>query len=504
MSENGLRGRARDGWRLLRRVAGTPGLPRYLLDQRRRPLPGPAEVVLAMAPVWDTYAPPIGLGYLAAALRGAGHRVAAVDLNIGLFNAAGDADRRRWDLQAGFWTDPQRVEALHRRHQAPVQALLGRVLAPRPRLVGLSVNHHNRLSSLLLARRLRAADPALQIVFGGPACFNRRERGGEAFPKDCFDYLVVGEGEQTLVELLARHRQGRDVRGLPGVVVNDGRRLSELTPRPPLDLRQVAFPTFEEFDLASYRDFRLGLITGRGCVGRCAFCNDHALMGRFRQRPAEAVVDEIEHHLRRNHVRRFDLKDLACNCNVRQLERLADLLLDRRLRISWESQAIPMMNLRPPLLRKLRRAGCRTLIYGLEAGSDPVLKGMNKYFTAAEAQQVIRWTAEAGIGAVVNVMVGFPGETDRELDQTLAFLARNRAYIDSVGCLSTCRVNADSPLHDRREEFGVLLPDAPADRARDWRTADGRNTYEARRRGALRARREIRRLGLPIAMLNLD
>ena len=465
---------------------------------------GRVDLALVICPVWDTFAPPIGLGYLATACEGQGLRVAAHDLNIALYNASPGADRRRWEQGAGFWTDPGRVDGILERYAAVLDAQVQALVRRGPSVVGFSVNHHNRLFTLEVARRVRLLLPEAVIVLGGPACFNQRERGGPSFPKDRFHYMVVGEGEEVLPALVRRVLAGEDPAELAGVIGTDGRKLTPLRPAPRLDLSQVRFPTYQAFDLTAYRDHRLGVMSTRGCVGVCTFCNDHAIMGRLRVRPAEDVVDEMAHHLASSRVRRFDFKDLACNGNPRHLGRMADLIVKRGLDVTWESQAIPMKNLTDDLLRKLRRAGCAALIFGLETGSDAVARRMRKYFTMPEAAAALARTRRHGISVVVNLIIGFPGEDEAELQETLRFLQENRAAIDSVGCVSTCRINADSPLAERPHDFGVLIPPAPADRARDWVSTDGGNTYQRRRSHANRVLDRARQLGLPVAMTNLE
>ncbi len=489
------------------RLANSRDRLRYWLRRQKRRLIGKrrqVDLALVICPVWDTFSPPIGLGYLATACERRGLRVAAHDLNIALYNASGGGDRRRWEQGAGFWTAPGKVDGIMERY-APVIDGEVRALARRqPAVVGFSVNHHNRLFTLEVARRVRRLLPAAVIVLGGPACFNQRERGGPAFPKDRFDYMVVGEGEEVLPALARRVMAGEDPAGLAGVIGTDGLTLTPLSPAPRLDLSRVRFPTYDAFDLTAYRDHRLGVMSTRGCVGVCTFCNDHAIMGRLRIRPAEDVVDEMAHHLEASRVRRFDFKDLACNGNPRHLGRIADLIVRRGLDVTWESQAIPMKNLTDDLLRRLRLAGCAALIFGLETGSDAVARSMRKYFTMPEAAAALARTRAAGISVVVNLIIGFPGEDEQELQETLGFLREHRASIDSVGCVSTCRINADSPLALRPEDFGVVVPPAPADRARDWVSTDGSNTYQRRQDHARRVLQLARQLELPVAMTNLQ
>jgi radical SAM superfamily enzyme with C-terminal helix-hairpin-helix motif len=109
----------------------------------------------------------------------------------------------------------------------------------------------------------------------------------------------------------------------------------------------------------------------------------------------------------------------------------------------------------PELLAKMHKAGCHTIIYGMEHASPRVLKGMNKDFSPSDAEKVVRMTKESGICTNVNIIVGFPGETQEDFDQVVAFLRRNHDYIDEVTNISGCTLFPEAALGRHKEWFGI-------------------------------------------------
>lgn len=461
------------------------------------------EILLTICPVWDTYNPSIGLGYLVTNLKQKGHKVDVFDFNIKFYNSIESEDKKHWEQQAPFWGDEEKVLGMIGKYNTQVESFVNLMLEKNPMIIGFSVNHHNRIFTINIARRIREKDPKKIIVFGGTACFNDNERE-YAFPKDCFDYFVVGEGEEAMDELVSKIKKGARTDNILGVVKNEGGRLTQLIRRDCVDLKNIIFPTYEEFDMIDYKRLQsVSIITNRGCIGRCNFCNDHIIMGKFRFRAAEDVVSEIEYHIKHNFIMSVTIKDLACNCNVKELEKFAELLIRKKICIGWDSQAIPNKSLTENLLIKLKRSGCSTLIYGLEAGSDTILKKMKKPFTIQEVEGVIRATKRAGIIVILNIMIGFPGETKKEFMETLDFIKRNNKYIDSIGCLSTCRINANSPFATDQKSFGINITNEPNRSARDWISDNGKNTYELRYKHALRTIELCKELEIPIMMTNI-
>jgi hypothetical protein len=180
----------------------------------------------------------------------------------------------------------------------------------------------------------------------------------------------------------------------------------------------------------------------------------------------------------------FIFYDPLLNGNIRVLSRFCDLINDAVSQgvirqVKWSGEAIIRPEMTIELLKKMKRAGCCDLSYGMESGSQSVVESMGKRFKISDAETVIRATHDAGIGVTLNFMVGFPTETEEFFQETLDFIKRNREYIDWVmPSESFCYIDKGTYLYEHAEEFGVLsFP-----HTNFWKSIDGKNNYPERLR----------------------
>lgn len=166
------------------------------------------------------------------------------------------------------------------------------------------------------------------------------------------------------------------------------------------------------------------------------------------------------------------------NGSVKALSKFSDLLIQNELKIRWSGQAIIRSEMTRELLEKMRKAGCEWLGYGIESGSQKVVDSMNKHFSIANAEEVLRDTHQAGISTQANIMFGIPGETEEDFKETLEFLKRNREHIDSVlASQSFCVIDKGTYLHSHADALGIKN----ADHHLYWET-NGNNYAERFRR----------------------
>jgi hypothetical protein len=126
----------------------------------------------------------------------------------------------------------------------------------------------------------------------------------------------------------------------------------------------------------------------------------------------------------------------------------------------------------------MRKAGCGGIGYGLESGSDSVIKSIGKHFSISVAENVIRNTHNAGIKTSINIITGFPTETKEDFEQTVGFIKRNRDYMGEIRLTFVgCRLRKEAEISKKSEEFGIIQ-DGPE----TWTSNHGKNTYEERER----------------------
>jgi radical SAM superfamily enzyme YgiQ (UPF0313 family) len=219
----------------------------------------------------------------------------------------------------------------------------------------------------------------------------------------------------------------------------------------------------------------------------------------------ERTLAEIQHHLKIFPKRNMIVfSDSLVNGDVVRLAKLADLLAGFRLELlarngdrtdfGWGGMAILHRTTTLDLLWKLKASGCIELAYGLESGSQKVIDLMVKRFKIEDAEEVIRNTSKVGIRVKTYMQFGFPGETEKEFQETLAFIRRNAAYLGKVS-ISFTEIYKGSDLDRRPEAYGIKQP--IKDRTR-WVSRDGSNNYAVRFSRCRRAAKAAREAGIDV------
>ncbi len=458
------------------------------------------DVALVLAPCWDVEAPPLGLSYLSVYLRANGFANRIYDLNLSAYHESDN--KGLWQRQR-HWADQRLFAKVHDEHRIFIERWSRRLaLDPAP-IVGFSVNAANRFFSLDLARRLRAMKPEKLLVWGGPGVHNRHEM--KAIPGELADYIVVGEGEETLLEITRSFwRCTRQTRRLDiaGTAVFDGEGYVFNPPRQPIrDLDALPFPTFEGFAVDHYvSEHAVPMLMSRGCPMRCQFCDTSLRFKRFRHRSAANVMEEIAAHSERRLIATVAFHDALINGNLKMLAELVELMRASPLSFQWTGNFVARKGCSAELYRAMKAAGCKRLHYGIESGSDRVLGLMNKGYTAEQAEDALRRGSEAGIENYVNFICGFPGETEEDFEETLRFFERNARYIDAITAVNMMFFVPDSPIYARVQELGVTLDNHSHF---DWYDTQG-NTLELREQRARRLIESIRAHDIHIIGTSLD
>jgi anaerobic magnesium-protoporphyrin IX monomethyl ester cyclase len=474
---------------------------------------GDVEVVLALCPTWTADKPLIGQAYLLAALRKAGVRCRGLDLNIEFYN---DLTQRRPDIKSIWGSQAWRVgraesalsfmfperldpldalcEDIGQLYRDGAVAWADRILALGPRVVGFTVMGNTAIASLMTARELRRRAPDVRVIFGGPGCHEGTNE--EIYlASGWVDAVVMGEGEQALLELLPHLLGKGPIPALPGTKVRDGDTIRRGPDRTPLkDLEQLAIPDYDDFDPDTYYGAfdELSLLLSRGCVARCTFCADYPFWGRWRTRPGRAVAEEMLTQHQRYGTSQFFFADLVLNGARREVEAMCDHLLDVGADFHWGGNARVLPMLPPALLEKMRRAGCSFLHYGLEHGVQSVLDAMDKRMSVEQYERALQYAHDAEIPVSAGFIAGHPAEGEDEFIGMLDFVARNFHRIHQVHCQQLALISGSEMTRDA-QRFDLELPGPfplPDDLAwlrgyeypmcSGWRTKDGRN-HEALR-----------------------
>lgn len=369
------------------------------------------RILLTLPPPGGHYrVPPLGLLYLAGALRREGHEV--------------------------FLHDPA-VEP------GGIDAFVGRARRLQPGLVGVSAHSADWDAALGFLSALRDAVPSSVRVAGGAHVSAAPDAVSRS--AGIVQFGVAGEGEGPLADLAAALWRGEDPAGIPGLVLpGGGGRVRRWVPP---DLDALALPAWDLAPPARYRGAPQGftfrrrpiapILTSRGCPYACTFCGGAAVTGRrFRARTPASVMAEVETLVSRWGVREVHIVDDAfATRRARALEILRALEpLDLALSFPNGLRADVIDD---EMAEALRRAGTHTVNLGIESGSPEVLARVAKDLDLDAVRDAARRLRGTGIEVGGFFLVGLPGETEADVRRTI-------------------RLALDLPLH--RAHFSAFLP----------------------------------------------
>ncbi|MBI4798309.1 MAG: radical SAM protein [Desulfarculus sp.] len=358
---------------------------------------------------------PLGLGYLAAAVR----ESTAWEVTV----CNGDFVPRAAPFCVTYLTGQgfARYRANLGDWQAPPWQEARQVLAScRPGVVGVSLKSPTLAAGLALARLAKELDPGVLVVAGGP---HATAVGPGVLRHAEIDLAVLGEGEVTLVELLQALEQGRDPAEVPGLVLRRGGQPLATAPRAPLsDLDSLPWPgpvaaevlwDYRRYPASAFR----GLLASRGCPRNCFYCGSRRIWGRVRRRQPLAVAAEARWLLAQG-LTRLHFEDDTFGVDAAYLHELCQGLAQGCPGLAFTCETHVSL-ITPQALDALQEAGCRGIQLGIESGSDRMLKTMRKGFGIQQALQACRLIRERGLRLECFFMVGLPQEDQASLDQTL-------------------------------------------------------------------------------------
>jgi len=363
---------------------------------------------------------PLGVSYIAAALREAGHAVSILDLCFST-DAAGDI------------------------RQA--------VRSVSPGLVGVSIRNVDNLtfpSSVSYLPEIVEAVRAVKDVTGAPIVAGGP--GFSIFPEILLSRLdipfgIVGEGEEAVVALAGCLERGVDAGGTPNLLVRGN----------PAGVPPVPIPSSFRFgdrlparDLLDNRRYLEqggagNLQTKRGCPFRCSYCTYPRISGATtRVRPAEEVAIEMETLSRDFGIDHLFFVDDIFNWPVSHALSICREIVSKGVKVAWSCFATPL-GMTPELAREMKRAGCRGVEFGTDSGSARMLAPLGKPFSLEEVREASEACREAGLPDAHYLLLGGPGETGETLSETFETFdgIRPRAVLALLGV----RVYPDTPLH---------------------------------------------------------
>lgn len=331
------------------------------------------------------------------------------------------------------------------------------------------------------------------------------------------DFIICGEDEFALKEIVKAIETNTIDR--LNVIFKKRDKVINCYNGPIIDnMDDLPFFDFSDFDLNLYRfSYALEIFISKGCPWRCAFCLDWK-NERYRSMSGKRIFDEMMYQTKTHKdIRHIRLCDKTINGSVQSFKEFCDLtvdaiskgLIDVSKGWGWSGDAMIRPEMTKELLQLASKTRCIGIGYGLESGSEKVIKDMGKRFSISLAEEAIRNTHDAGIKTTINIMIGFPTETIKDFSKTMEFVKRNKEFIDEIRLTyDGCRIYPHSYLDTDTDKYHIVYPDhenkklnsidSGIDKAIYWKSGDGTNTYEERLRRAEEICQLILSLGIEL------
>ncbi len=371
---------------------------------------------------------PMGIAYLASAVREAGYEVACLD-------AGAEA--------------PYQETAINEtvsRFGLTYDQIMDRIAAWKPDLVGLSCIFSNQWPATReLAKRIKAADPEVIVAAGGGHPTFLSELCMQDAP---LDFIIRGEAEESFVDLLNRIRKGRALDGVDGLVYRDGDAI-RANPKVSLieDLDSIAFPAHDLLDPERYFKIALPMgysmmsprsvpvVTSRGCSCLCTFCSSTQMWGkRYRTRSAANVLRELDWLVDKFGVEEIKVQDDNITGNRKRAMEIFRGMIEKPYRLRWNTpNGIAVWTLDREMLTAMKDSGCYEISMAIESGNPKVLKDLiKKPLNLDKVREVNKIARELGIFRIAFFILGFPGETKEQMMDTIKFSRELRLDLSSI------------------------------------------------------------------------
>jgi radical SAM superfamily enzyme YgiQ (UPF0313 family) len=397
---------------------------------------------------------PLGLGYLAAALRLHGFEVM-------IYNADKGPEENKFTP----YDNLNRIQS----HQNYLLALannthyvwreIARVFRDfNPDIIGISAASTTYPSAIRVAGIARETIPHCKIILGGP---HPTAMPAEVLSNKEVDFVVRGEGEETIVELVSMlEKAKKDFQEIDGLSFkengaighNKNRKFIENLDKLPFPARDLAM--FKELYL--YPNNRMNtMITSRGCPYNCAFCQSRLNWGRtVRFRSIDNVLEELQSMIKIYHPDKFTFWDDSFTLNKKRVVELCRRLKKDNIVFAegWNCETrVDILEVN--LLREMRDAGCTELFIGIESGSEKILKAIRKDIAITQVLKAAQLLNKMGFIWGAFFMIGFPQETRQDIELTKKLMRKIKA--DRINlCVFTPYPGCE--LYDTVIEMGLL------------------------------------------------
>ncbi|KYG79441.1 radical SAM protein [Roseivirga seohaensis] len=309
------------------------------------------------------------------------------------------------------------------------ESLFKQIEEEKPDILAIYANLMTKVNVLEIAKTCKKLSPKTTIVLGGPDVTYNIEN----YLKHGADFIVIGEGENTmfeLVEFLSERSENlpHDVSGLAFIDRNGV--LVKTSPRVKMkEIDELPIPNRDAIDIHKYIDAwkshhgesALSVSTQRGCPYTCKWCSTAVYGQSYRRRSPEKVVVELKEIQEKYAPDTIWFVDDVFTVSHKWLGEFVDALEEAKVKVKFEciSRADRMNK---EVIALLKRAGCFRVWIGAESGSQKIIDAMDRRVSVDQVREMIIETRRQGIEAGTFIMLGYPGETEEDIEETIHHL----------------------------------------------------------------------------------
>lgn len=365
--------------------------------------------ILLVAPPWlEVYgnfksaakigcvSPPLGLTYLGSSILAAGSQCKIIDMES---------------------------------EELKVLGLISAIKEYQPDLIGLTATTPVINNCKLIAKEIKKVFPELVVCLGGV----HATVVGRSVMDDCeyFDFMVAGEGEAAIKEIISAIESGKSLENIDGVIFRQGSVIIENNKRSLIeDLDKIVKPARELLNLEHYKHYLPGkglvayasIFTSRGCPFFCTFCSQHTMYGRqVRWHSIERVIEELKEVTEKLGVKHVIIMDETMTLKKDRMLQLCQTIMDEGLKFTWEGWT-HASTIDEEILSAMKAAGLIRLSFGVESGDPDILKSIQKGVTLEQIRNAYKAAEKIGIETRGSAILGHPNETRKSAWRTIKFM----------------------------------------------------------------------------------
>ena len=399
---------------------------------------------------------PLGLGYLSGAV------IKNTNWSVQTYNADFNVKKRVFDPENDYVSGEgfKRYLSTLKDYSLPIwKEVENSIKDYNPSVVGISAKTQNFVSASIVAKIAKEINSDIKVIVGG---VHPTMNGSKVLDCKDIDFLSIGEGEKTIVEILHALEKNTELNSVKGIVFKDNGKIVNTKSQSYVEnLDTLDFPltnapkVLRDFD--KYPKEAFGYIfASRGCPYACTFCESKSMWTRkVRYRSPENIVAELK-QMNEFGIKRANFDDDTFGVSKKNIKSINDLLHQELPNMTYTCETVVQLAKDENVVKDMKRGGCTATFVGIESGNNEILKKIKKTQTTKECIQAMQNLRKHGIESHAFIMVGFPDETEETFKQTMDFIPELKP--DGV-IFSIFTPYPGSDIYNECEDKGIIKDD---------------------------------------------